>query len=215
MFCTSGEGSGGKQSQSLQGRLVAGEGCPGEQVILHTEQCWPRMAGQSRQSSIRIFQLGYVLPFSVIYIVLKIEYVYFTGKRVIFPLTPLLCPSRLFLLAHSKWATLWKKYLHYPGICLYLSIQTLTQRSSQKGEKEYLWNGLIAVLPLNMNTAAKRTVMHKASTGASFNLSMFSFLRHTMHDSGVCFAKHIKKKGRRWTKKGSKNGLSSRDNDLW
>lgn len=94
---------------ALQGTLAAGEGCPGEQVILHTEQCWPRMVGQSRQGSIRIFQLENVFPFSVIYIILKSEYIYFTGKRVMFPLTPPLCPSYLFLLAHNKWTTLWKK----------------------------------------------------------------------------------------------------------
>lgn len=87
---------------ALQGSLLAGEGCPGEQVILHTEQRWPRMAGQSRQGSVGIFQLQNVFPFSVIYIIVKTEYVYFTGKRVIFPLTPPLCPYYLFLLAHSK-----------------------------------------------------------------------------------------------------------------
>lgn len=37
---------------ALQGSLVAGGGCPGEQMIPHTEQCWPRMGGQSRQGSI-------------------------------------------------------------------------------------------------------------------------------------------------------------------
>lgn len=60
------------------------------------------------------------------------------------------------------------------------------------------------MLSLNMNTAGKRSVMHKASTEASVNLSMFPFLRHTMHDSGVCFAKHVKKIGEDEQKKAPK-----------
>lgn len=70
---------------SSAGSLAAGEGCPGEWVILHTKQCWPRVVGQSRKGNIGIFQLENVFPFSVKYIILKSEYVYFTGKRIIFP----------------------------------------------------------------------------------------------------------------------------------
>lgn len=201
-----------KAKAALQRSLVAGEGCPGEQMSLHTEQCWSRMVGQSRQGRIGNIPARKCLSlFSYIHYTENRACIFY-WKRSHLPTHSLALSFLLVSFRPQKMNNPMKKTVTLPWNLLLSLYPTLTQSSSQKGEKEYLWNGLIATLFLNINTAGKRSVMHKASTGASFNLCfLFSDIPCMTLESVL---QSMSKNWRRCTKKGSKNHLRSRDSDL-